>query len=78
MRFRNRGVWPSFFGHSQTVAQAAEHDQRTADYLIGTPLLADYLESGLDCFGESCMAFEMAGSDYVGENTRMQCSPVGV
>jgi hypothetical protein len=43
---------------NEAVAQAAEHNQRTADYLLGTPLLADYLERGLDCFGESCLEFE--------------------
>jgi hypothetical protein len=25
---------------------------------LGEPLLADYLERGLDCFGESCLEFE--------------------
>lgn len=30
------------------------HNDRTADYLLGMPLLADYLEEGLSEFGESC------------------------
>lgn len=30
------------------------HNEHTADYLIDTPLLADYLEEGLDQFGISC------------------------
>ena len=30
------------------------HNDRTADYLLGMPLLADYLEEGLSQFGESC------------------------
>ena len=34
-------------------------DQRTVDYLIGTPLLADYLENGLSEFGLSCAEFEL-------------------
>ena len=34
-------------------------DQHTADYLIGTPLLADYLENGLSEFGLSCSEFEL-------------------
>lgn len=36
-------------------AQAADaHNRRTARYLIGTPLLADYLGEALAQFGESC------------------------
>jgi hypothetical protein len=39
--------------------EAAEaHNNRTASYLIGTPLLADYLEEALSQFGESCDDFE--------------------
>jgi hypothetical protein len=30
-----------------------EHNKRTAQYLIGLPLLGDYLEEGLAAFGES-------------------------
>jgi len=30
------------------------HNQRTAEYLLGMPLLADYLQSGLDALGISC------------------------
>jgi hypothetical protein len=35
-----------------------EHNARTAEYLLGLPLLGDYLEEGLAAFGESCTAFE--------------------
>jgi hypothetical protein len=31
----------------------------TADYLLGTPLLADFLEEGLSQFGLSCAEFEL-------------------
>jgi hypothetical protein len=31
----------------------------TADYLLGTPLLADFLEEGLAQFGRSCAEFEL-------------------
>lgn len=31
----------------------AEHNKRTAKYLLGLPLLGDYLEEGLAAFGES-------------------------
>jgi hypothetical protein len=30
----------------------------TADYLLGMPLLGDYLEEGLSLFGQSCEEFE--------------------
>lgn len=40
-------------------ALAAERaNERTAAYLIGTPLLGDYLEEGLSQFGLSCAEFE--------------------
>ena len=35
-----------------------EHNDRTAEYLLGTPLLADYLEEGLAEFGRSCLDIE--------------------
>lgn len=38
---------------------ARAHNQRTASYLLGIPLLADYLEEGLSLFGGSCQDFEM-------------------
>jgi len=30
------------------------HNERTAEYLLGMPLLADYLSEGLAAFGKSC------------------------
>ena len=36
-------------------AEAARaHNKRTASYLLGIPLLADYLEDGMSQFGMSC------------------------
>lgn len=35
-----------------------EHNRRTAEYLLGTPLLPDYLAEGLGKFGWSCTDFE--------------------
>ena len=32
----------------------AQHTKRTAEYLLGLPLLGDYLHEGLAAFGESC------------------------
>ncbi len=38
---------------------AAAHNQRTADYLLGTPNLGDLLEEGLSTMGYSCEDFEI-------------------
>ncbi|MGB5950571.1 MAG: DUF3775 domain-containing protein [Parvibaculum sp.] len=35
-----------------------EHNARTAEYLLGLPLLADYLQEGLEAFGENCSSFD--------------------
>ena len=44
---------------SRALALAREqHTARTAEYLLGTPTLADLLEEGLAAFGESCEDFE--------------------
>lgn len=41
-------------------AEAARaHNERTASYLIGMPLLGDFLEEGLSMLGHSCEEFEM-------------------
>jgi hypothetical protein len=37
---------------------AREHNRRTASYLLGMPLLADFLEEGLSMLGRSCEEFE--------------------
>jgi len=40
--------------------EAAEaHNNRTAEYLCGTPLLADYLSDGLSALDYSCADYEM-------------------
>ena len=38
---------------------ARAHNERTANYLLGTPLVGDYLEEGLSMLGYSCEEFEM-------------------
>jgi len=35
------------------------HNQRTADYLLGTPLVGDFLEEGLSMLGYSCEEFQI-------------------
>jgi len=44
-----------------TVRAEAEraHNERTATYLLGMPLLSDFLEEGLSMLGYSCEEFEM-------------------
>jgi hypothetical protein len=46
--------WPSV---RQEAARA--HNRNTANYLLGMPLLGDYLEEGLALLGHSCEAFEI-------------------
>jgi hypothetical protein len=41
------GEWADALDTART-----EHNNRTAQYLLGLPLLGDYLENGLDAFGE--------------------------
>lgn len=36
-----------------------QHNERTAAYLLGEPLLSDHLEEGLSQFGLSCEDFEI-------------------
>ena len=36
-----------------------QHNDRTASYLLGEPLLSDHLEEGLSQFGKSCTEFEI-------------------
>jgi hypothetical protein len=48
------GAW----ARALTLARQ-EHTARTAEYLLGTPTLPDYLEEGLAAFGESCEKFEL-------------------
>jgi hypothetical protein len=48
-------------GDWQAVREEAAraHNDRTAEYLIGTPLLGDFLEEGLSKLGYSCEEFEI-------------------
>jgi hypothetical protein len=48
------GDWPAV---REEATRA--HNKRTADYLLGTPLLADFLEEGLSLLGRSCEEFEL-------------------
>jgi hypothetical protein len=44
--------------HDLRSEAARAHNNRTASYLIGTPMLADYLEEALSQFGKSFEDFE--------------------
>jgi hypothetical protein len=46
--------WPSV---REEAARA--HNKNTANYLLGMPLLGDYLEEGLALLGHSCEAYEI-------------------
>jgi hypothetical protein len=46
--------WPAL---RQEAARA--HNERTAAYLLGMPLLGDFLEEGLSTLGYSCQDFEI-------------------
>ncbi len=46
--------WPSVREEA-----AGAHNERTASYLLGTPLVGDYLEEGLSMLGYSCEDFEI-------------------
>ncbi len=38
---------------------ASAHNERTAEYLLGIPLVGDFLEEGLSMLGYSCEEFEI-------------------
>ena len=44
---------------SARVEARRAHNEHTATYLLGIPLLPDYLEEGLSQLGHSCTDFEM-------------------
>ena len=50
----DKSDWNEAMSHARL-----EHNKRTAQYLLGLPLLGDYLEEGMAAFGESCEDFEM-------------------
>lgn len=52
-----RGTYDAMEWDDALEAARGEHNSRTAEYLLGLPLLGDYLEDGLDAFGESCADF---------------------
>jgi hypothetical protein len=49
-----KGEW-----HAALLEARRAHDKHEADYLVGTPLLADYLEEGVSLLGYSLEEFEI-------------------
>ena len=52
-----RDVYPDDWEEVRAAAAEA-HNERTADYLCGNPLLADHLSDGLSVLGLSCSDYE--------------------
>ena len=52
-----RGDGPDSWAEAKGLA-FSQHNDRTAEYLVGTPLLPDYLEEGLATIGRSCSEYE--------------------
>jgi hypothetical protein len=48
------GDWPAVRGEAERA-----HNERTAEYLLGMPLLSDFLEEGLSMLGYSCEEYEI-------------------
>jgi hypothetical protein len=47
------------WGEARSQAKRKRQVKRASVYLLGTPLLGDYLEDGLAALGYSCLDFEM-------------------
>ena len=60
----------------EAIATAkSEHSRRTAEYLIGLPLLGDYLEDGLAMFDEGIVDDTDTREGVDGENQRLGITP---
>jgi len=49
--------WPEI--REEAARAHANHPRHTANYLLGEPLISDFLEEGLSLFGESCEDLEI-------------------
>lgn len=49
-----RGTYDKSEWNEALSTARQEHNNRTAQYLLGLPMLGDYLEEGLSQFGRSC------------------------
>ncbi|HKJ63413.1 MAG TPA: DUF3775 domain-containing protein [Hyphomicrobiales bacterium] len=48
--------WPTL--RDEAAQAQGPNGKRTATYLLGMPMLGDYLEEGLSMFGKSCESYE--------------------
>ena len=53
-----RGTYEASEWQQALATARDEHNQRTAEYLLGLPLLGDYLEEGLAAFDLGCADFD--------------------
>jgi hypothetical protein len=53
-----RGTYRAEEWNEARATARSEHNNRTAQYLLGLPLLGDYLAEGLAAFGLDCTDFE--------------------
>jgi hypothetical protein len=49
--------WPAL--REEAARAHASRPKQTANYLLGMPLVADYIEEGFSLFGQSCEEFEI-------------------
>ena len=49
--------WPTL--RDEAAQAQGPNGKKTADYLLGMPMLGDFLEEGLSMFGKSCESFEV-------------------
>lgn len=54
-----RGTFDASEWKDALALARSEHNNRTAEYLLGLPLLGDYLEEGLAAFGLDIEEFEL-------------------
>ncbi|MCR4283373.1 MAG: DUF3775 domain-containing protein, partial [Bauldia sp.] len=54
-----RGDYTAADWASVRAEAAGAHNRNTANYLLGMPLLGDYLEEGLTLLGRSCEEYEI-------------------
>ena len=69
-----QGAAPDSWSQSRTAVDTArsEHRKRTAEYLLGLPLLGDYLEDGLAMFDDG-----IVDQDDVREGLDAEDEPLG-
>jgi hypothetical protein len=54
-----RGDYTAADWNAVRAEAARAHNRNTATYLLGTPLLGDYLEEGLSLLGRDCEEYEI-------------------